>query len=689
MSIRPSQVEAIKRFLSAKAPADFADRYHSGMEVQVIVGQDGGTLYEATTFQGRQWQAWEGDEGQRWYPIRIPKDANTEPSYKLDKEMSYDLAAHAAGIGMTGWNWEERHSEWVGFDFDAISGHSERNTKKLTEAELSEIARLAQSVSWIQVRRSTSGKGLHLYAYVDRFPTANHTEHAAVGRSILANLSGIVGFDFQAKADQCGGNMWVWHRKMADTNGLTIIKEHSGFAPVPDNWRDHLNVVKGTRKKNLPLFVEEGKEDNKDSESIFERITGQRLIVPLDDDHKRLLDYLRENNCRAWWDSDHHMLVTHTWHLKEAHDALGFKGVFRTLATGTERGADHNCFMFPMSKGAWAIRRYTAGTAEDETWDRDQSGYRRCYYNRLPDLESAARANAGIERTTGGFHFSSVEPAATTVEMLGGKLIVPPRVGMDREIHVKPHKEDGKVVVEMEKIESDKDLQSFKELRWALEGKRWKTVIPVRFVPNEEASTLNCDDAIRHIVTPVGNDAGWIIKSEEQWRAEPLKHVQAVLSTEHGGKQITGIIGSLVLRPWTIVARPFQPEYPGDRTWNRNAPQLAFTPAPERDGKAYPTWDRLLRHLGKGLNSAVAEDGWCKANMVYTGADYLKIWLASVIQFPMEQLPYLFFYSSEEDTGKSTFHEAFSMLVTRGVESADNALINVQGFNGELENSVL
>ncbi len=104
--------------------------------------------------------------------------------------MAFDLAAHAVGIGMTGWNWQARESLWVGFDFDAITGHSDAHAAKLTDAELKAVRRTPPATS----RGSPSaaarrGSGLHLYVYLDGYPTENHTEHAALARAILGMMS--------------------------------------------------------------------------------------------------------------------------------------------------------------------------------------------------------------------------------------------------------------------------------------------------------------------------------------------------------------------------------------------------------------------------------------------------------------------------------------------------------------------
>ncbi|MCH8860678.1 MAG: hypothetical protein IH843_06035, partial [Thaumarchaeota archaeon] len=70
------------------------------------------------------------------------------------------------------------------------------------------------------------------------------------------------------------------------------------------------------------------------------------------------------------------------------------------------------------------------------------------------------------------------------------------------------------------------------------------------------------------------------------------------------------------------------------------------------------------------------------------GADYLKCWVASIFQEPLEPLPYLFLYGPQ-NSGKSILHEGLGTLLTRGSVRADNALISQAGFNGELENSII
>ena len=190
----PKKTEAIASFLNHMTQPDLASLYHLGMECQVNVAQDGGERIEGD-FKGKKWHAWT-DGLSTWKPFRIPFKANTNPEY-TDSPLKFDLVQHAEAIGMTGWNWQKRVSQWVAFDFDAIVGHSENHTAKLTDEQMTAVIEAAQSIPWVTVRKSTSGSGIHLYVFIDDVPTNNHNEHAALGRAILAQMAALTGFDFE------------------------------------------------------------------------------------------------------------------------------------------------------------------------------------------------------------------------------------------------------------------------------------------------------------------------------------------------------------------------------------------------------------------------------------------------------------------------------------------------------------
>lgn len=675
--------EAIARFLHAKTHPDLASLYNPSMEVQVNVAQDGGERVEGN-YKGKNWQAWT-DGIQQWKSFRMPLSANTEPVLN-DEEIRYDLVAHAEAIGMTGWDFVAKVSRWVAYDFDAITGHSDRHTKKLTDEELTTLRETVASIPWVTVRHSTGGRGLHLYVHLFPIPTANHNEHAALARAILGKLSAITGFDFASKVDVCGGNMWIWHRKMIGTDGLKIIKSGEILTEAPENWRDHLTVVSGRRRKTVPSFIAESDAD--DIEKLFDELSGQRSSVTLDEDHKKLIKWLEESNAKWSWDQDSRILTCHTYDLKLAHEALGLRGVFETTSKGTERGGDWNAFCYPMRRGGWSVRRFTPGVAEANSWFQDSSGWTMCYYNTDPDLRTLSRANEGIENPNrgGGFVFREGEVAQKVAKDLGVDLALPPWA-MGRQTVLKEHK-DGRLLVEMER----KDTDSAEHLSgWLPDKKLWKKLFNVKAAPPKETEHGNYDDSVRHLVTEGGKEVGWVLKIDGGWQEKEKGNVATYLAgaLDLEPKEVTKVLGATIARPWTIVNQPFKAELVGDRKWNRNAAGFRFVPNPNTENLSYPTFQKILDHAGRGLDVAVGQHSWCKANGILSGADYLKLWVASMFQEPYSPLPYLFFYSEAQATGKSTFHQAIAMLMTKGVARADNALTNQQGFNGELEGAVL
>lgn len=696
MTQNPLKTEAVQRFLDSMTHPDLAGLYTPNMEVQVNVAKEDGTRVEAGEFKGRAFQAFTNGI-LTWKPFRIPFNAKTEPTYE-DTPLNFPLGIYAEGVGMTGWDWKERASRWVAFDFDAIVGHSDRHGKKLDDKQLAEIQEVLSNVPFVTLRRSTSGKGLHLYIFLDPVvPTATHTEHAALARAILSMLSGLTGFDFGSKVDICGGNMWVWHRKMYSewnsdvaiakkNEGLKLLKAGTKLSSVPANWRDHMNVVRQKARKAVPSFVYDLGVN--DPDRLFAELTGQRTQVSLDTTHRGLIEWLTTNNCCWWWDSDSHMLVTHTAHLKDAHTALKMCGTFETIATGADRGFDHNCFCFPMRNGGWIVRRYSMGTKEHSSWDSDRTGWTHCYYNREPDLHTLARLNGGVEHEKGGYNFREARHVQAVLTALGIQMELPDFI-LSRKALIRPALREGKIVVHIQHESSDNGQLM---AGWIEEKKLWKRVFKANIVQSHEAelNDSNFDDLLRHIVTSGGQDAGWVLRKGTSWVEEPLVHVKhALAAMDRSPKDITTIVGASVLKAWELVCKPFQPEYPGNREWNRNAAQLAITPTLDLDNLKYPTWQRVLNHCGRGINEAVSQHDWCTLNGIATGADFLMLWIASLLKQPTKPMTFLAFWGNQ-DSGKSIFHEMISeILITCGSMRADQALQNQQNFNGELANAIL
>ena len=145
-------------------------------------------------------------------------------------------------------------------------------------------------------------------------------------------------------------------------------------------------------------------------------------------------------------------------------------------------------------------------------------------------------------------------------------------------------------------------------------------------------------------------------------------------------------IGAAVVCPWRQVSLPFQPDFPGERQWNVGAAKFACVPSTR--ATSHKNWDALLAHLGADLDGVIKSLEWTRAAKINTGGEYLKAWLACVVREPFCHLPYLFFYSPEENSGKSTLGEALPLLIRPGVQQVDDCLTGSH-FNGQLKNAVI
>ncbi len=667
--------QAIANFLRDNIISDLSSRYNIFMECQVNVARDGGEPISGE-YHGKKWRAWT-DGVQQWKSFRIPVNAATNPEFN-DTPMTFDLSKHIEAIGLTGWNWKERKSYWIAFDFDSIANHQ----KGLTDEQLKEVLEKVKNIPWVQVRKSSSGKGYHLYVYFDPYvSTDNHHEHAALARSILSKISALTCFDFQAKVDIVGGNIWVWHRKMKGTDGFTVVQNNTEcLSDIPTNWKDHLKVVKGIKKRIAPDFIESDKED------VFEQLCGQYLKVELDSKHKELIEFLqKQNDATFWWDSERHMIVTHTFILKRAHTELQLKGIFETDSKGGDL-ATQNCYGQPLRDGSWIIRRFSPGCSEHQSWNQDRNGWTRCFFNKEPDFETAARSKGGIDLGEGkGFQFKEAETALLVAKVLGANVDIPKAIAT-RQAVLKQQK-DGKLIVEVdrEKNDTSSTLES-----WAAVKTKWRKIYQTSSNDTSEVDIPVCDDTIRHVVSEIErSNIGWYLRAEDRWQREPLDHIRPFLKSQgYSPNLIEPIIGLCVQRSWVEVNRPFENEYVGNRDWNRRGAKLKVIPNPDSENLSYPSWNKILNHIGKNLDEALVNSEWAISNGILTGADYLKCWISAMFQYPHEPLPYLFLFGPQ-NSGKSILHEALSLLFDRGYIQSNQSLLSNSGFNGELANAIL
>jgi hypothetical protein len=679
----PRVSEALHNFLQARktpANADLVDRWSIDMETQVNVAAGDG---EPVAGKKSTWS----NGSETWHSVRIPKNAATDPSFE-DYNIGYPFDLHAEGIGMTGWDWKARLSRHVGFDFDALTGHAKGIG--IDEAQLERIKEAAEALPYVEARRSTGGKGLHLYVYFDSegVPTGNHTEHAALARCILGRMSAEVGFDFASQIDACGHVMWIWHRKLtAKGHGLEIIKpaaKRLGIVDLPANWRDHIEVVRGRRSK---IRVNEIAEDDQDP---FEALASSRKIIALDDGHKAQIEALMRSGYTTLWVADHHLLQTHTCALKELIEgpegkALKVVGIFKTISEGRDRGTP-NCFLFPLPDSAWRVYRFSPGINEADTWSQDGQGWTTCYFSRYPDLKTACTLSGGVEREQGGYVFASAEDAIRAARSLGEELKLDQSV-MDREVTLKAHK-DGRLVVEIERHKDGKTLEG-----WDNKKSKYVKIFSIKTNPGHDDALdfTEYDNLIRALESAAVEHTGWVSKKGKEWVRHPPSNIKMLLqSLDNSKTEAETIMGSALARGWRLVNLPFRDEYPGGRQWNLDAAQFRFKPAELADDEAprHPHWDMIFDHIGVELTPALRELPWAIDANIRTGADYLRRWVACAFRDPFQPAPYLFFFGPE-NSGKSIFYESLQLLVTKGVVKADRALGGRNDFNGELSGAII
>lgn len=688
----PTVTQVIRRFLAAKLPslpgADIVERFLAygpeHMETQVNASRGLGEAVE-----GKR-NTWTDGESQ-WFHIRIPKGSNTTPEWN-DYELRWAPEEHADAIGSTGWDWHDLRSRWVGFDYDDITGHAKG--VGVSDEELNRVKEAANQLPYVEVRRSTGGKGIHLYILFDDegVPTANHDEHAAVARCVLGMMTAEVGFDFSSAIDACGSNMWLWHSKITpDNHGLELLKPATRTLSVNDlpiNWRDHIAVVTRQATKVRLQGLQDGPTDP------FEELTSARRIIPLDDRHKQMIAALMETGFSTIWVSDHHLLQCHTKALEMvANDAmlrskLGFVGHFQTSSQGKDPGQP-NCFLFPLSMGGWRVYRFSQGISEAETWVIDGSGWTTCYFNRLPDVDTACRAYGG-QRTEGkpNYTFATGEAAIRAAEALGQRLDIPADL-RDRTTELRVNNNYLTVYVKKDKTKDTPDTIK----GWVEKRGFWVKDLDKRITPDDKSDIgeADYDGILRALRSPAGDIAGWTYRSTQgDWNTTSPSTIKLILQGKGQAKPDAEIImGKCALNPWRIICQPFQQEFPGGRQWNMDAPQLLFAPSLLREDEiaSHPHWDKILQHVGTELTPSLLKSDWAIKNGVSTGAQYLTLWIAAAIREPFRRLPYLFLHGNE-NCGKSIFYESIALLINKGVVSANKLLTTPGDFNGELSGAV-
>jgi len=661
------RTEAISDFLRFSSRKFFVDLYKPEMEVQVNVAQDSGSRIKGH-YLGKTWLGWKDKEtGEVWKNFRIPYNANVSPEY-TDKRMMFDLHKHTESIGMTGWNWKDQQSEWVGYDLDSLINHK----SGLTDEELKMVKDDVTKIPWVTLLKSTSGKGLHIYIFFDKpYKTQTHTEHAALSRAVLSLMSAKVGYNLENSVDVCGCILWCYHRKIENTDGLSVLVQGDPLdsSKVPANWKDHLDVTSNRRKKIRSRSL---------NQNLFDSLSLSQKLVLLESEHMKLLNWFSDSRGKFdwWWDSDHNMLVCHTIDLKTAHRNLGCRGIFHTNSSGSSM---QNCFAFPSTGGSWIVRRHGMKTQEHPSWLTDETGWTRCFFNCISDFEAVIKSHDAVENAKGEWYTKSCTEMKKILSDLSVSVELP-EILNGRACFLKS-RSDNKLILKIRREDVDDVPKGF-----LLNKKEnvWEMVIERSQAKKEPAIP---DHLIRFSIAD-DSEVGWYISTKNNWVSHNRSNILTVLSgvTQSSKQDIDLMMSKCILNPWEVVNIPFEDEYPGDRKWNKNHAQFSCEP----EEGLYDTWVQVLEHIGNSLDEDIKSDPWCEKNGIDSGSEYLFYWIANMFQRPYEPLPYLFFVGPQNG-GKSTLHEALNLLFSKGKGyiRADNALTNPSGFNAELAGAIL
>lgn len=668
------------------------------METQIMCHK-GGTPLENGKFE---------ENGEIFGPHRWPYDAGGDANF-TNPPIQYIIRNRLKAIGTTWWDWKNKRSIGLGYDFDSIMGHADG--VGVSDQELARLDKI--ETEWLEVIRSTGGRGRHIYIWFQEpYPiTENHHEHAALARAYIPLIAKYTGLDIEANVDVCGSVMWIHHANASkEKSSYEVVKPATQILDrrfVPPNWRDHLEVVSGGRSKvRVQGWTADGTQTSGDE---LDEMTEAYARTPLDDTHMKILEALEGTGHTSMWVHDHHLWQGHTAGLKEVYDRFKeegspLRGLYDTNSLDQDPGKP-NCFMRPRSGGGFDVYRFGQGVAEHELWDT-QGKWTHIQFNCEPSLRQVAVACGGFESPEAklGFIFSELSELNAALEMLGSKVRPPTLKDKDgnelkdgyakRQLSLREN-EAGKVVLCIQKKSED----TTEQFKWfARTSRGWERTISdaIDLAPTEDEEQLfnELDNRIRclKIVGDIERFDEWVVRDESgAWVANPRENVRSILQME-GHAKPDPILGQAVYRPWKVVAIPFAPEYPGDRQWNRDGIQFAFTPLDTRNGAIpiHPHWDKVMNHCGKDLDEYIPGLPWTREWGIQNGGDYLKAWVACMFKYPECKLPYLFMYGVQ-NSGKSTFHEAIAELLAgkKGVARADRAMTSPNGYNGELIGAIL
>jgi hypothetical protein len=513
----------------------------------------------------------------------------------------------------------------LSLDFDG-SNHGDGHSPE----QLERIINALKRVEWCHIYRSRSGQGYHVFIPLGRpiRTDVNDGAVAALGNRMVQILADEIGEpELDTYVDKAGSIMYLSAPEAAP-NGFQLIKSADTVYPG-----DVQPLYRGGKFTADP--------------------------AAFDNQHGQLLEWLKVNaQCDVKQDGP--FLKVHTTDIARAHQALKLRGSFTTSSTG---GQDRkpNAWMVPQENGQWLIGRFGK---HEPNWPT-HNGHSYYILNPFLDLEDYIEVVGGnvwtkeeAERFCAEIGCTFPDPGTNPA----GIVVARTKDGITFTIAVKP-------------------TQAI--------GAGWRKISErkAQFFIRRPSKASNPQETLRVCYNHGGK--GTILYRRlhgNRWHQVAVDDAKMYLESYLGLDKLD--IGRILTtdRPIEMVNEPFADEWIGSYKWNHNAVQLAFEPAQEPG--EYPHWQMILNHIGGGLDQAVSQDEWCRANGIKSGARYLMYWDARVIRAPKSRLPMLCLYSPQQNCGKSIQFSKFNLLVTgSGYALAENALTT--DFNLDLKNAII
>jgi hypothetical protein len=563
-----------------------------------------------------------------------------------DKGYSVTPGSKLVAFGTAFWEWTAKKQHTIGVDIDTNDNHADG----LSAGQIGAALEAVHRVTWLEARRSSGGKGLHVFPkFTQPVDVSTRAEASALARAVLTLASREANFDFKAVKDCAGGNMWIF-KNDAGSNAYEVIKE----------------ATSALNPSNLPPGWREAKEASN------HKVRFAPSTVALSPEHLAIEKQIQDTGYSMIYRHDIGCYHVHTYALQLAHKQHAYRGHFATASGGNDPGQP-NAFMFPLPSGVFLVKRF-GNAKEDKSWfDSPNGPY--AFLNVEVPFDKAIQHFA-MNKTTKGFAFETTNLEAM-LNATGIKLELP-IVFAGRTLFVKITKGMGQIVVEKHDLD-----QQIKE--WTATGTTWQRSFTVPTTPEAfaHAEVLRVSDVVRAVTTDT-ESAKWCIKTDGEWIGTSASEVSNVLTSQRVAP--ASAMGRMRQEPWWLVFEPFQDEYLSGRRWNREAPQLACPPA-DVAGPT-PTWDAIFGHIGSGLDEDIVGDDDCKRRGITSGAQYLMLWTKLLIEKPEQRTPYLFLTSRQNNTGKTSLGASMSYLINPGVAEINSEAL-VDKFTGEFEGKVL